>query len=260
MATWSQSRLIRGTATPLIYLVLLVGWELLVRLLKIPTWILPAPTAIFAAAVKWAPELAQNSWVTLRETILGFLLAVVLSLPLAALISLNSLARKLLYPILLGLQSVPKVAVAPLIILWLGLSEWPKIIVVMLVCFFPILVNMVAGIEAVPKTMLDLMNSMQASPRLIFFRLRVPVALPHFFTGCKVAVTFAGDRRCHQRVRCGAGWSGLSDPGVDGAVTDAACFCRHCAAHGAQHCGFSLHRVYRAARGRLDTVINKRDQ
>jgi NitT/TauT family transport system permease protein len=191
MATWSQSRLIRGTATPLIYLVLLVGWELLVRLLKIPTWILPAPTAIFAAAVKWAPELAQNSWVTLRETILGFLLAVVLSLPLAALISLNSLARKLLYPILLGLQSVPKVAVAPLIILWLGLSEWPKIIVVMLVCFFPILVNMVAGIEAVPKTMLDLMNSMQASPRLIFFRLRVPVALPHFFTGCKVAVTFA---------------------------------------------------------------------
>lgn len=191
MGAMSQSRLIRGAATPLIYLVLLVGWELSARLLKIPTWVLPAPTAIFDAAVKWAPELAQNSWVTLRETVLGFLLAVVLSLPLAALISLNPLARKLLYPLLLGLQSVPKVAVAPLIILWLGLSEWPKIIVVMLVCFFPILVNMIAGIEAVPRTMLDLMNSMQASPRLVFLRLRVPVALPHFFTGCKVAVTFA---------------------------------------------------------------------
>jgi NitT/TauT family transport system permease protein len=191
MSSLSPSRLIRGVTTPLIYLALLMVWELLVRLLKIPTWILPAPSAIYDAAVKWAPELAQNSWVTLRETVLGFVLAVVLSLPLAALISLNPLARKILYPLLLGLQSVPKVAVAPLIILWLGLSEWPKIVVVMLVCFFPILVNMIAGIEAAPKTMLDLMNSMQASPRLIFFRLRVPVALPHFFTGCKVAVTFA---------------------------------------------------------------------
>jgi NitT/TauT family transport system permease protein len=191
MGALSESRLIRSAATPLIYLVLLAAWELLARLLKIPTWILPAPSAIFDSAVKWAPELVQNSWVTLRETVLGFLLAVVLSLPLAALISLNPLARKILYPLLLGLQSVPKVAVAPLVILWLGLSEWPKIVVVMLVCFFPILVNVVAGIEAVPKMMLDLMNSMQASPRLIFLRLRIPVALPHFFTGCKVAVTFA---------------------------------------------------------------------
>ncbi len=191
MGASAQSRVIRNAATPSIYLGLLIAWELLVRLLKIPTWVLPAPTAIFDAAVKWAPELAENSWVTLRETVLGFLLAVMLSLPLAALISLNPLARKLLYPLLLGLQSVPKVAIAPLIILWLGLSEWPKIVVVMLVCFFPILVNMIAGIEAVPKMMLDLMNSMQASPRLVFLRLRVPVALPHFFTGCKVAVTFA---------------------------------------------------------------------
>jgi NitT/TauT family transport system permease protein len=86
---------------------------------------------------------------------------------------------------------VPKVAVAPLVILWFGLSEWPKIIVVVLVCFFPILVNMVAGLEAVPKTMLDLMRSLGASPHTVFRRLRVRVALPHFFTGCKVAVTFA---------------------------------------------------------------------
>jgi NitT/TauT family transport system permease protein len=191
MNTLSQSRLIRNATTPLIYLGLLISWELAARLLKIPTWILPSPSTIFDAALKWAPELARNSWITLRETVLGFLLAVVLSLPLATLISLNPLARKLLYPLLLGLQSVPKVAVAPLIILWLGLSEWPKVVVVMLVCFFPILVNMIAGIEAVPKPMLDLMNSLQASPRLIFLRLRVPVALPHFFTGCKVAVTFA---------------------------------------------------------------------
>jgi len=191
MAVSPSSSLINRAATPLIYLVLLAAWELLADTLKVPTWILPAPSAIFAAAIKWAPELVHNSWVTLRETVVGFLLAIVLSLPLAILISLNPLARKLLYPMLLGLQSVPKVAVAPLVILWFGLSEWPKIIVVVLVCFFPILVNMVAGLEAVPKTMLDLMRSLGASPHTVFRRLRVPVALPHFFTGCKVAVTFA---------------------------------------------------------------------
>lgn len=191
MAVSSSSSLIHRAATPLIYLVLLAAWELLADTLKVPTWILPAPSAIFAAAIKWAPELVHNSWVTLRETVVGFLLAIVLSLPLAILISLNPLARKLLYPILLGLQSVPKVAVAPLVILWFGLSEWPKIIVVVLVCFFPILINMVAGLEAVPKTMLDLMRSLGASPHMVFRRLRVPVALPHLFTGCKVAVTFA---------------------------------------------------------------------
>jgi len=191
MAVSPSSSLINRAATPLIYLVLLAAWELLADTLKVPTWILPAPSAIFAAAIKWAPELVHNSWVTLRETVVGFLLAIVLSLPLAILISLNPLARKLLYPMLLGLQSVPKVAIAPLVILWFGLSEWPKIIVVVLVCFFPILINMVAGLEAVPKTMLDLMRSLGASPHMVFRRLRVPVALPHFFTGCKVAVTFA---------------------------------------------------------------------
>jgi NitT/TauT family transport system permease protein len=187
----SSPSLINRATTPLIYIVLLAVWELAVDRLKVPAWILPSPSAIFEAAVKWAPELAANSLVTLRETVVGFVLAIIASLPLAILISLNPLARKVIYPILLGLQSVPKVAVAPLVILWFGLSEWPKIIVVVLVCFFPILVNMVAGLEAVPKTMLDLMRSLGAAPHVVFRRLRVPVALPHFFTGCKVAVTFA---------------------------------------------------------------------
>jgi NitT/TauT family transport system permease protein len=186
-----SSRLIDRALSPLIYLGLFALWEVAADALRVPTWILPAPSRIVEAAVKWAPELAHNGWVTLRETVVGFVLAIVVSAPLAVLISLNPLARKLLYPILLGLQSVPKVAVAPLVILWFGLSEWPKIIVVVLVCFFPILVNMVAGLEAVPKTMLDLMRSLGAPPHMVFRRLRVPVALPHLFTGCKVAVTFA---------------------------------------------------------------------
>ena len=112
-------------------------------------------------AKEWAPELLYNTYITVRETIIGFVLALVLSLPLAVIIAFTNTARRLLYPILLGLQSVPKVALAPLVILWLGIGNWPKIIIVILVCFFPILVNVVAGFEAVPKPMLDLMYSLR---------------------------------------------------------------------------------------------------
>jgi NitT/TauT family transport system permease protein len=177
--------------TPLIYFLLTILWEAGVRFFHVPGWILPAPTAILAIANEWAPELLYNSYVTVRETIVGFVLALVFSLPLAVIIAFTSTARRLLYPILLGLQSVPKVALAPLVILWLGIGNWPKIVIVILVCFFPILVNVVAGFEAVPKAMLDLMYSLRASRLAIFRRLRAPVAMPHLFTGCKVAITFA---------------------------------------------------------------------
>jgi len=177
--------------TPLIYFLLTILWEAGVRLFHVPGWILPAPTAILAIAKEWAPELLYNSYITVRETIIGFVVALILSLPLAVIIAFTSTARRLLYPILLGLQSIPKVALAPLVILWLGIGNWPKIVIVILVCFFPILVNVVAGFEAVPKAMLDLMYSLRASRLAIFRRLRAPVAMPHLFTGCKVAITFA---------------------------------------------------------------------
>jgi NitT/TauT family transport system permease protein len=181
----------RRFATPVISLVLLACWEAGTRAFAVPAWLLPAPSAIAAMAVEWKTELALNSIVTLRETVLGFALALALSLPLAVLIAFSGLARQVLYPLLLGLQSVPKVALAPLVTLWFGVGEWPKIVVIVLVCFFPILVNVIAGFEAAPRPMIDLMTSMRASPWMVFRRLRMPAALPHLFTGCKVAVTFA---------------------------------------------------------------------
>jgi len=178
-------------ATPLIYLALVVVWEAAVRFFAVPGWMLPAPSAILAAAADWAPDLWHHSLVTLGESVIGFLLALATSLPLAILIAFTATLRRVLYPVLLGLQSVPKVALAPLVILWLGIGSLPKIVIVILVCFFPILVNAVAGFEAVPRAMLDLMYSMRASRTVIFRRLRIPIALPHLFTGCKVAITFA---------------------------------------------------------------------
>jgi NitT/TauT family transport system permease protein len=177
--------------TPLIYAVLVAVWEAGARAFHVPAWILPAPSVIASTAIEWAPELAFNSIATLRETVVGFFVALGLSVPLAIVIAFTSLTRRILYPILLGLQSVPKVALAPLVILWLGIGDLPKIAIVILVCFFPILVNLVAGFEATPKAMLDLMHSLRASRWAIFRRLRVPIATPYLFTGCKIAITFA---------------------------------------------------------------------
>jgi NitT/TauT family transport system permease protein len=179
------------TTTPLIYIVLILVWEACARGFQIPGWILPAPSAILSTARDWAPELTFNTYITLRETVVGFVLALLLSLPLAIIIAFTTTLRRILYPILLGLQSVPKVALAPLVILWMGIGNWPKIVIVVLVCFFPILVNVVAGFEAVPKPMIDLMHSLRASRFSIFRLLRAPIALPHLFTGCKIAITFA---------------------------------------------------------------------
>jgi NitT/TauT family transport system permease protein len=191
MASAPWTAIAQRAITPVIYLALLVLWEALVRSFNLPAWILPAPSAIAISAREWAPELLYNSFVTLRETVVGFLLALVLSLPLAVVIAFTTITRRLIYPILLGLQSVPKVALAPLVILWLGIGNWPKIVIVVLVCFFPILVNVVAGFESVPRSMLDLMHSLRASEWVIFRRLRIPIATPHLFTGCKIAITFA---------------------------------------------------------------------
>lgn len=177
--------------TPAVYLICLLAWEWLCRAMAVPSWLLPTPSEIVKAAIEWAPDLAVNSLVTLRETVFGFILALALSLPLSALIAFNPMARKLIYPLLLGLQSIPKVALAPLVTLWFGFSEWPKIVIVVLVCFFPILVNVVAGLENVPKSMLDLMRSLGAPQHMVLRRLRLPAAMPALFTGCKVAITFA---------------------------------------------------------------------
>lgn len=187
----AYSRIADRATTPLIYVALLALWEIGVQAFDVPTWILPAPSEIWSAAVLWAPELAFNTIVTLRETVVGFVLALVLSVPLAMIIAFSARARRVIYPLVLALQSVPKVAIAPLVTLWFGINEWPKIVIVVLVCFFPILVNVVAGLESAPRGMLDLMRSLRASEIMIFRRLRMPYALPHLFTGCKVAITFA---------------------------------------------------------------------
>lgn len=173
------------------FLALLIAWEGIVRQFNIAQWILPAPSSIGAVALDWQRDLLRHGWVTLYETMLGFLLSVAIGLPIAMLVSATPILRYTAYPALLALQSVPKVAVAPLITLWVGFGIMPKVLVVFLVCFFPIVVNASAGLDATPRAMVTLMQSMQAGKWQIYKRLRIPHAMPQIMVGCKIAITFA---------------------------------------------------------------------
>jgi NitT/TauT family transport system permease protein len=168
-----------------------IVWELAARYFQIPGWLLPTPSAIGEAMVDWRVELLRHTLVTLYETLMGFGLALAFGVPLAALVTYSPLLQKTIYPLLLALQSVPKVAVAPLLALWIGFGALPKIVVVFLVCFFPIIVATAAGLSAVPATVMELIRSLSASQYQIFTKIRFPTALPHIFVGSKIAITFA---------------------------------------------------------------------
>ena len=170
---------------------IVAAWELLVHVARLPSWLLPAPSAIGQSLWEWRWEILGHSAVTLYETLAGFALAIVIGIPLAVAVVYSPILQKTIYPILLALQSVPKVAIAPLLALWIGFGVWPKIIVVFLVCFFPIIVATATGLTAVPPQMLDLIRSLSASTLQTFVKIRFPTAMPHIFVGLKIAITFA---------------------------------------------------------------------
>jgi NitT/TauT family transport system permease protein len=185
----STLKAIVGAAATLVVLVML--WEVLVRQFQVPAWLLPSPSLIGQAMVEWRSELAGHSIVTLYETLVGFALAIAISIPLAVAVVYSRLLQNTIYPILLALQSMPKVAIAPLLALWIGFGTLPKIVVVFLVCFFPIIVATTSGLTAVPTSLMDLIRSLSASPLQTFVKIRFPTAMPHIFVGLKIAITFA---------------------------------------------------------------------
>jgi NitT/TauT family transport system permease protein len=175
----------------LTFVALVALWELLVRQFNVPGWLLPAPSAIALALAEWREELVRHSLVTLYETLLGFALAIAISIPLAVAVVYSPLLRNTIYPILLAFQSVPKVALAPFLLLWIGFGMSPKIAVVFLVCFFPIVVATATGLSAVPEPLMELIRSLSASTLQTFIKIRFPTAMPHIFVGLKIAITFA---------------------------------------------------------------------
>jgi NitT/TauT family transport system permease protein len=187
-----QTSTVAAILWPTVTLFALVGvWEVLARWSGIPSWLLPAPSAIGESMVEWRSELAWHSLVTLYEVLAGFALAIVISIPLAVAVVYSPFLQNTIYPILLALQSMPKVAIAPLLVLWIGFGALPKILVVFLVCFFPIVVATASGLSNVPTAVLDLIRSLSATSYQTFMKIRFPTAMPHIFVGFKIAITFA---------------------------------------------------------------------
>lgn len=172
-------------------LALLVAWEAACRFFQIRTYILPPPTDVLSTMVRRHALLGAHTLTTSIEILVGFLLCVVIGVALALVITAWRPVERAIYPILVISQAVPKVAIAPLFIVWLGVGWEPKVLIGVLIGFFPIVIDLVTGFQSVPLSMRKLALSMGASGWQTFAKFVMPHALPHFFSGLKVAVTLA---------------------------------------------------------------------
>jgi len=181
----------RAVKLSLTLLALVAAWELVCRALHIPVFLIPAPSQVAWRLYEKRELYLIHTWTTLYETTAGFLLAVVFGIVCAAIIVVIPKLRDVVMPLLLVAQLVPKVAIAPLLLIWFGYGLFPKVLVAFLVAFFPIVVNGASGLASVQPELLDLGSSLQASRWQTFWKFRIPSALPELFSGMKIAVTLA---------------------------------------------------------------------
>jgi NitT/TauT family transport system permease protein len=170
---------------------LLLLWQGLTVLFGFPKVILPAPSDVFAAFVGNFGEIARQAFPTLRDTLAGFLLATLFGVGLASLLSFNRLLRDAIYPLVVIVQLVPKIAWTPLFIVWAGIG-WPsRLTIAAFIGFFPIFVAMMAGLEATDRSLVRLCQALTATPWRTFWLVRLPGAIPYLFAGLKIAITLS---------------------------------------------------------------------
>jgi NitT/TauT family transport system permease protein len=172
-------------------LAFLLAWQLFVVAYQMPAYLLPTPTRIAQVFVARLPDLLHHGWVTVYEMIAGYALAVVVAVPLAIAITSSRTFDELVTPTMLFFQIVPKVAIAPLFLVWFGVGATPKILVAFLISFFPIVIDAAVGLRSMSPEMHDLARSMGASRLQVFTQFRLPTSLPYLFSGLKVAATLA---------------------------------------------------------------------
>jgi len=172
-------------------LVFLAVWEAGVRILKVPPYLMPPPSAVFWVFVSEFQRLLYHGWVTTYEMLAGYALAVAVAVPLAIAITSSERFDRFITPQMLFFQVVPKVAIAPLFLVWFGVGATPKILVAFLISFFPIVIDAAVGLRSMSTEMADLARSMGASRWQVFAQFRLPTSLPYLFSGLKVAATLA---------------------------------------------------------------------
>lgn len=186
-----QSRNFSWIVPAIILIVLVAVWEIWVQFGDIPKWQLPAPSAIAQELVASWSLLLHHAYITLQEIIAGFLVALVLGLLLATAIIYSKILERAILPILISSQTIPIIAIAPLLLIWVGYGLASKIIIVALISFYPIAVNTVDGLKAINADMVAMMKSLGASRWQIFTKLQVPTSLPYMFSGIKVGISIS---------------------------------------------------------------------
>ncbi|HLX27184.1 MAG TPA: ABC transporter permease [Casimicrobiaceae bacterium] len=168
-----------------------VLWEVVGRIFHVPEFVLPAPSSILRVLVTRQVNLGYAAWVTAQEVVWGFLLSGAIGAAVALVIARFATFGRALYPLVVLFQNVPKVALAPLFILWFGFDLAPKVVLIVVIAFFPVAINMLVGLQTVDSNLVALMRSVGASRNEILWRIQIPNSLPYLMAGLKVAITLA---------------------------------------------------------------------
>ncbi|NRQ32824.1 ABC transporter permease [Nonomuraea sp. NN258] len=171
---------------------LVIGlWWLVTAAFGIEEFLVPSPGDVVAALAEQPGFFLAQTWVTLAETVEGFALSVAVGVPVAVAIAASRLLEHMVYPLLLAVNAVPKIAIAPILVVWMGFGQLPKVVMVFLLCFFPIVIATATGLKSTPAELVELARSLAAGPLQTFFKIRFPYALPQIMVGLKVSITLA---------------------------------------------------------------------
>ena len=183
---------IENKIIPIVFqLLILFIWQISIDKWKVPQYILPSPKEIIVTLVNILPSISNHIYTTLYEALIGFIISIFVALVLAILMDNVKLIKKCIYPIILVSQTIPIIALAPLFVIWFGFGILPKIIVVVLVCFFPIVVSLIDGLESVDEDMVNLLKTMGASKFQIVTMVKLPSSTVNFFSGLRIAATYS---------------------------------------------------------------------
>lgn len=171
--------------------VVVLVWEILARILDVPAFLLPAPSAVLVSLWENSALLLEHAFITLSSTVIGFILSAILGVLLAVVIVLWPTIGAAILPLVIASQVIPKVAVAPLMVVWIGTGMTTSILIAFITAFFPVVVNATLGMKSVDQMSIDLLKSMRATKWQVFGYLRFPNALPHILSGLQLAVAFA---------------------------------------------------------------------
>lgn len=175
----------------LFFLMLIAIWEIISRTGSVPSYILPAPSMIIYSLFFNFSLMGRHILVTVYETLVGFIISVFLGIIIAIIMDGLPFVKKVIYPLLITSQTIPIITLAPLFIIWFGYGYLPKIIIVILICFFPISINLLQGLGSVDIELINLLKSMGASKYQIYKIVKLPASLPSLFSGLKIAATYS---------------------------------------------------------------------